>query len=140
MKKPNVLIIDAQGGGLGKQIIAGIRKEELDVHITAVGTNSSATAAMLKAGANEAATGENPVVVAVRNADVIIGPVGVVIADAMIGEITPKIAVSVAQANALRILIPFNSCDNYIAGVGEYSLGRLVDDALQRLKKHLTEE
>ena len=139
MKKPNVLVIDAQGGGLGKMIIAGIRKELPNVHITAVGTNSSASSAMLKAGADEAATGENPVVVASGRADVIMGPVGIVIADAMIGEITPKIAVSVAQARAKRILIPFNTCDNYIAGVQEYSMGRLVEDAVRQLKKLLTE-
>ena len=139
MKKANILVIDAQGGGLGKLIIERIRKENADVHITAVGTNSFASSAMLKVGADEAATGENSVVVASRKADVILGPVGIVIADAMIGEITPKIALSVAQARAKRILIPFNSCDNYIAGVAEYGLARLVDDALSQLKKYLTE-
>ncbi|MBP5331283.1 MAG: DUF3842 family protein, partial [Lachnospiraceae bacterium] len=85
----NILIIDAQGGGIGKQLISEIRKDIPDAHILAVGTNSAATMAMLKAGADEAATGENPVVVASKKADIIIGPIGIVIADSMLGEITP---------------------------------------------------
>ena len=94
---------------------------------------------MLKAGADAAATGENAVTVACRRADYIIGPVGIVIADAMLGEITPTMARAVAQANARRILIPFSNCFNYIAGVSDFSTGRLVDDALKELKKQVTE-
>lgn len=135
-----VLVIDAQGGGLGKQLISCIRKEGLDVHITAVGTNIAATTAMMKAGADEGATGENSVVVACRRADVIIGPIGIVIADAMIGEITPRIAASVAQAEAKRILIPFSNCYNYIAGVSDFSTGRLIADAVKELKNGLQRE
>ena len=136
MKK--VLVIDAQGGGLGRQLISMIR-EIGEVHITAVGTNSAATAAMLKAGADEAATGENSVVVACRRADIIIGPLGIVIADAMLGEITPAMALAAASSNAKRILIPFSSCDNYIAGVQDFSMRRLIEDAMERLKILLTE-
>ncbi len=129
-----VMVVDAQGGGLGRQIIASIRRDMPGVRILAVGTNSTATSAMLKAGADEAATGENAVRVASRKADVIIGPIGMVIADAMLGEITPGMARTVAQADAKRILIPFSSCDNYIAGVSDFTTGRLVDDALSQLK------
>ena len=88
----NILVIDGQGGQLGGQIIKSLKGNFSNADITAVGTNATATAAMLKAGANQAATGENPVVVASRKADVIIGPIGIVIADAMLGEITPKMA------------------------------------------------
>ena len=88
----NILIIDGQGGQLGGQIIKAIRTEFTDADITAIGTNAVATATMLKAGAHQAATGENPVVVACRKADVIIGPIGIVIADSLMGEITPKMA------------------------------------------------
>ena len=133
-----VLVIDAQGGGLGKQLISSIRKDFPDTHIMAVGTNSAATASMLKAGANEAATGENAVFVACRRADIIIGPIGIVIADAMLGEITPAMARAVACADAKRILIPFSNCDNYIAGVDDFSTGKLVKDALAYLKKCLS--
>ena len=137
-EKKVVMVVDAQGGGLGKQLITTMRKERLDVHIIAVGTNSTATSAMLKAGADEAATGENAARVASKKADIIIGPIGMVIADAMLGEITPMIACAIAQADAKRIMIPFNSCDNYIAGVSDFNTGRLIEDALRQLRRDLT--
>ena len=138
MKDPTILVIDAQGGGLGRQLIAEIKKNFEHVTVLAVGTNATATAAMLKAGADTAATGENAVAVACRKADFIIGPVGMVIADAMLGEITPAMAKAVAQADAARILIPFSNCDNYIAGVAQVPTGKLVEDALAQLKKQVT--
>ncbi len=134
-----ILVIDAQGGGLGRQIITSVRKDFPDVDIMAVGTNTAATAAMLKAGADQAATGENSVITACRKADIIIGPIGIVIADAMLGEITPAMARAVAQSPAMRIFIPFSNCDNYIAGVGDFSTGRLIADALSYLKKTIAE-
>lgn len=134
------MVVDAQGGGMGKQLISLIRKEAGDVHIIAVGTNPAATNAMLKSGADEGATGENPVRVVSRKADLIIGPVGMVIADAMLGEITPGMACAIAQADAKRIMVPFNNCDNYIAGVSDFSTGRLIADAVRQLKIFLTED
>ena len=133
-----VMVVDAQGGGLGKQLITTVKKELPETHIIAIGTNSAATSAMLKAGAYEAATGENAVKVAARKADIIVGPVGMVIADAMLGEITPQIACTIAQANAKRIMIPFSNCDNFIAGVSDFSMGRLIADAIDELRKNLT--
>ena len=129
----NILVIDGQGGRLGAQLIKEIRTRLPQSRIMAVGTNSVATAAMLKAGAEESATGENPVVVACRKADVIVGPVGIVIADAMLGEITEKMACAVARADAKRILIPVNRCDHIIAGVGEQSLSALIADAVDKI-------
>lgn len=133
-----ILVVDAQGGGIGKQLISSIRKEIGDLHILAVGTNTAATSAMLKAGADEGATGENPVLVASRKADYIIGPIGMVIANAMLGEITPSMARAIAEADAKRIMIPFSNCDNYIAGVSDFSTGRLIQDAVNQLKSYLT--
>lgn len=130
-----ILVIDAQGGGVGKQLIAAVKQKMQDAVITAVGTNSTATAAMLKAGADYAATGENAVVVACRKADVIIGPVGIVIADALLGEITPAMAAAVARSDAKRILLPFNHCDNIIVGVTDFHVGRLVQGAVAELAK-----
>ena len=132
-----VMIVDAQGGGLGKQLISEIRKEISEIHIIAVGTNSTATSVMLKAGADEAATGENSVAVVSRKADYILGPIGMVIADSMLGEITPKMANAIACSDAVRIMIPFNTCNNIIAGVGEKSTGKLIVDAVSRLKKEV---
>ena len=131
----NILVMDAQGGGIGKQVVTAVRTRFPDATITAVGTNAAATTAMLRAGADEGATGENAAVVCCRRADVIIGPVGIVIADAMLGEVTPRMAVAVGQSAAKRILIPVNHCANFIAGVADLSVGRLVDSVVVELEK-----
>ena len=129
----NVTIIDGQGGQLGAQLIKAVLSRFPEVNLTAVGTNAVATATMLKAGAKNAATGENPTLVACRKADVIIGPIGIVIADSLLGEVTGKMAVAVGQADAVRILIPVNKCDNIVAGVSSLNIGALVEDAVSRL-------
>ena len=131
----NILIIDGQGGQLGAQIIKGILLRLPAVKLTAVGTNAVATTAMLKAGAKNVATGENPVVVACRKAAVIIGPVGIVIADSLMGEITEKMAVAVGRADAVRILIPINKCDNIIVGVPDLNTAALIDDIILKLEE-----
>ena len=131
----NILVMDAQGGGIGKQVVTAVRTRFPDVTITAVGTNAAATTAMLRAGADEGATGENAAVVCCRRADVIIGPVGIVIADALLGEVTPRMAVAVGQSPAKRILIPVNHCANFIAGVADLSVGRLVESVVAELEK-----
>ena len=99
----------------------------------AVGTNSAATGAMLKAGADMAATGENSVEVACRKADVIMGPVGIVIADSMLGEITPRMAAAVGQSQAGRILIPVNMCDNIVVGIADLPMTKKVESAVEAL-------
>jgi hypothetical protein len=129
----NILIIDSQGGGIGKQLVTAIKANFPDLEITAVGTNSMATSAMLKAGADNAATGENAVLVGCRRADVIVGPIGIVIADSLFGEITPAMAVAVGQSNAKRILIPVNHCDNIVAGITDQSIGSLVQNAVEKI-------
>ena len=128
-----ILVIDGQGGGLGRQLVAAVKKAVPQVVVTAIGTNSAATSAMLKAGADRAATGENAVVVGCRRADVILGPIGIVIADALLGEITPAMAAAVCQSGAKRVLIPVNHCDNYIVGVPEQPIGDLVAAAVQKV-------
>ena len=128
-----VLVIDGQGGGLGRQLVTALKDYDAKIEVLAVGTNSAATNAMLKAGADQAATGENSVVVASRQADVIMGPVGIVIADSMLGEITPKMASAVGQSAAKRILIPVNLCDNIIVGVSDTSMGKNVQNAIDAL-------
>ena len=135
-----ILVIDGQGGQMGSQIIKEIAGQMKNVQITAVGTNATAAANMLKAGAHQAATGENPVVVACRKADVIIGPIGIVIADSLLGEVTLKMAAAVGQADAVRILIPVNRCDNLVAGVSGQPLSVLLQDAIGKLCRVLEEE
>lgn len=131
----NILVIDGQGGQLGCQIIKAIVAKHPEADVMAVGTNAVATAAMIKGGAKKAATGENPVIVACRRADVIIGPIGIVIADSLFGEITPAMAVAVGQSNASRIFIPVNKCENLVAGVTNLMVSALIEDTLTKLQK-----
>ena len=130
----NITVIDGQGGHIGAQLVKEITSRFAGHTVTAIGTNAVAAATMLKAGAHRAASGENPVVVACRHADVIIGPIGIVIADSLLGEITPKIALAVGQASAVRILIPMNKCDNLIAGVSSRSTATVIADAIEKLR------
>ena len=131
----NILIIDAQGGGIGKQVILAVKQNMPDAAITAVGTNTTATSMMLKAGADYGATGENAVIVGTRKADVIIGPIGIIVADSMFGEITPAMATAVGQSNAKRILIPVNHCDNIVVGVRNLGIKEMIEDVLAELRK-----
>ena len=128
-----VLVIDGQGGGLGKQLVSSLKGLD-SVCLTAVGTNSLATSAMVKAGASEAATGENAVLVACRRADVIVGAVGIVVADALLGEITPAMAAAVGACSAKKILIPMNKCDTIVCGCEGKTLSACVAEAAERIK------
>ena len=130
----NVVVIDGQGGHLGAGLVKEILEKFPKIRLTAIGINAIATSAMLKAGAPRGATGENSVSVCCRSADVIIGPVGIVIADSMLGEVTPKIALSVARSSAVRILIPMNKCENLVAGVGNMNMAALIGDAVSKLE------
>ena len=133
----NILVIDGQGGQLGSQIVKALLAKFSDIQITAVGTNAVATASMMKAGASKAATGENPVIVACRKADIIIGPIGIVIADSLLGEVTPAMAVAVGQADAARILIPMNKCENMVAGISNLTTSVLIQDAISKVGQYL---
>ena len=130
-----ILVVDGQGGGVGRQLAAQIKETFPDVQLMAIGTNTIATSAMLKGGADSAATGENAVLVAARKADVIVGPLGIVVADSLGGEISPAMANAVAQSNAKRILIPFKHCENVIVGVSDYTLGHLIQQAIDELRR-----
>ena len=130
----NILIIDAQGGGVGRQLVLAIRARFPDADITAVGTNAAATSAMMKAGASRAATGENAVVVCSRRADVIAGAIGIVIADAMLGEITESMAVAVGKSGARKLLLPVNLCANTVVGVPDVSISALLSSTVEHLK------
>lgn len=129
-----VLIIDGQGGGLGRQLVTAVKEKCPEAEVLAVGTNSTATGAMLRAGADQAATGENAVLVACRRADVIIGSIGIVIADSMLGEITPAMAAAVGQSQARRILLPVNQCDNLVVGAADLSMADKVREAAELLR------
>ena len=136
-KKKQILVIDGQGGGMGRQLTAALKETCPQAEILAVGTNALATSAMLKAGADHGATGENAVIVGCRKADLIVGPVGIVIADALFGEVTPAMAQAVGQSHAVRILVPVNHCDNLIAGLDELPMSKLVESAVKLAAEHI---
>lgn len=130
-----IVIVDGQGGGIGKALVERIRREPKlsDAELICVGTNAIATSAMLRAGAVQGATGENAVAVCCRDADVIAGPIGIVLKDAMLGEITPAMAEAVAGSRAERVLIPVARCKTHIAGFEDAPLAQLVDHAVRMI-------
>lgn len=121
-----ILIIDGQGGKIGRAVAEAVLKERPDVRLSVIGTNAIATSNMMRSGVKDAATGENPVAVMAPRADVIIGPVGIVIADSLMGEVTPKMALAVGQSRAKKILIPLNRCDNMVVGVEDIPLAEMI--------------
>ena len=132
-----VVVIDGQSGRMGQLFIERAKSASLPCQIMAVGTNAIATSAMLKAGADNGATGENPVLVACRTADIIVGPIGILAADSLMGEVSPAMAVAVGQSPARKLLLPVNQCNNIVAGVPNLSLGKLMDEAAELLKSML---
>ena len=132
-----IMVIDGQGGKMGKNIVEQLKKRFPEDELLAIGTNSIATAAMLKAGEDAVAKGENPAIVGSRRADIIIGPMGIVIADSLLGEITPKMAVAIGQSSAKKVLIPVNRCQHFLVGCKELPLGeyvKLVAEEVEKIK------
>lgn len=131
-----IIIIDGQGGKMGSLLIEKIKSSSIlsSYRIIAIGTNSIATAAMLKAGADAGATGENPVIVNCKDADFIAGPIGILAADSLLGEITPAMAIAVGQSLAQKILLPVNKCNHHIAGIGNLTMQELIYDAVRQME------
>ncbi|MCL2518157.1 MAG: DUF3842 family protein [Oscillospiraceae bacterium] len=130
-----IVVIDGQGGKIGSMIIEKLLSMQIEIELTAIGTNSIATANMLKAGAAQGATGENSVVVNSRTADIIIGPIGIIAADALLGEVTPVMATAISGSRAKKILIPLNlnKCNFYVAGVKDLTISELISIACEHI-------
>lgn len=135
-----VVVIDGQSGRMGRLFIERAIAAGVPCRFTAIGTNALATAAMLKAGAAEGATGENPVLVACRGADIIVGPIGILAADSMLGEITPAMAAAIGSSEAKKLLLPVNQCGNLVAGTQNLSLSRVMEEGAELLRTLLTRE
>jgi len=129
-----LVVIDGQSGRMGQVLIKRVKAAGLPCKIVAVGANAIATSAMLKAGADAVATGENPVLVNCRDADVIAGPIGILAADSLLGEITPAMAVAVGQSPARKLLLPVNLCNNVVVGTQSMTLSKLMDEAVELLR------
>lgn len=136
-KTMKITIIDGQGGRIGKSIIEQIKKKHADLELYAIGTNSIATSAMLKAGADYGATGDNAVIVNAADSDIIAGPIGIVFANALLGEITPAIATAIGASKAYKILIPVNRCNHFVAGCTETSMGEYIRIAVEKIESML---
>ena len=132
-----LIVIDGQSGRMGQLLIDRMRNAGLSCEVLAIGTNALATAAMLKAGADAGATGENPVLVACRTADIIAGPIGILSADSLLGEITPAMSVAIGQSAAKKVLLPGNQCSNIVVGTQSLSLSKLMDEAVDLLRSML---
>ena len=132
-----IIVIDGQGGKIGRTVIDQLKKRFPEQELLAIGTNSIATSSMLKAGASQGATGENPILVASRDADIIIGPVAIVMADSLLGEITPTMANAVSASRAYKILIPTNRCNHYIAGCQSVSLSDAIQSVCEEVSRVL---
>lgn len=135
MKK--VVVIDGRSGRTGQLFIERVKAAQLPCELIAIGTNAIATSAMLKGGAFAGATGENPVIVACRTADVIAGPIGILSADSLMGEVTPAIAVAVGQSSAVKLLFPISHCNNVVVGTQTMTLSQMVDEAVELLRSML---
>lgn len=136
-----LVIIDGQSGRMGALIAERVKAAKLPCKVLAVGTNAIATATMMKAGADQGAAGENPVMVACRTADVIVGPIGILSADALSGEVTPAMAVAVGQSAAKKLLLPVNRhCGHTMVGVRDLTLSQLVDEVVEQLRLLCAEE
>lgn len=131
-----VAVIDGQGGGIGKALVEKLSKERSEsIEIIALGTNSTATTGMIKAGAHYGATGENSIKVMSNKVDIIVGGIAIIIADSLMGEITKDIATSVSTSSAVKLLLPLNRCNIFIAGTISSNLNDLIDNAVDEILK-----
>lgn len=129
-----IVVMDAQGGGVGKLLIEQLKRALPEQEITAVGTNALATAAMLRAGADQGATGENAIRVMAQRADVILAPIGMALCDAMLGEVTAAMACAVGSSRAKKILLPMNRCSVVIPGYTRQPMADTVAAAVREVE------
>lgn len=133
-----IMVVDGQGGGIGKALIERLKNAVGAEHeLIAVGTNAMATMGMMKGGAKNIATGENAVIYNAKRADIIVGSIGIISANAMLGELSPAMAAAIGESNAVKILIPLNRCGLRVAGVATDSLPAMMDDAVRMVVDYI---
>lgn len=129
-----ILVIDGQGGGIGKSLVEAIKKFDPEIFVIAVGTNSAATNSMKKAGANAVATGENAIIYNAKQADLIVGPIGIIFGNAMYGEISPAMAQAVSCSEAQKYLIPVSQCSGHVLGIEAKTIQEYIQDFIKIIK------
>ena len=130
-----IVVIDGQGGGIGKNIIQVLKEKHPEYTIIGVGTNSMATTQLKKGGADIIATGENAVVYNVKHASIVVGPIGVAFANSMYGEITPAMAKAIGESEARKYFIPVSKCSAQVVGVASKSISEYIDDLVVMIEK-----
>ncbi len=135
-----IVVIDGQGGGIGKSLVEQLKKKLPKEEILAIGVHSIATSNMLKAGADLGVTGENAIVYNCKNAKIITGPIGIIVANGLMGEITKEMAEAITASEAEKILIPVARCSVKVVGVQEMSVGKYVEQAVEMIKQRLEQK
>lgn len=135
-----IAVVDGQGGGIGKALVAGIKAELPDVHVLALGTNSTATGQMLRAGADDGATGENAIVHNMKHVDIVAGVIGILNANSMLGELSPAMANAIGGSDAYKVLLPINRCHIHVVSVEEAPLGVHIENAVKAIKAYIEEK
>ncbi len=133
----NIAVVDGQGGGIGKAIVEKVKKAFPGHNVIALGTNSAATGQMIKAGADEGATGENAIIHNMEHVDVVMGVIGILNANSMMGELSPAMAAAIGGSHTYKILLPINRCHIHVVSVEELSLGNHIDNAVSALDDYI---
>ena len=135
-----IAVVDGQGGGIGRALVAGIKAVLPDVHVLALGTNSTATGQMLRAGADDGATGENAIVHNMKHVDIVAGVIGILNANSMLGELSPAMANAIGGSDAYKVLLPINRCHIHVVSVEEAPLGVHIENAVKAIKEYIEEK
>ena len=139
MKGISIAVVDGQGGGIGSSIVEKLKAELPDINVIALGTNSLATGSMLKAGADQGATGENALIYNVKRVDIIMGVVAVLMPNAMMGELSPRMAEAIGSSDAMKILIPLEKCNIKVSMPGDYTISQCIDYGVELIKEYIQE-
>lgn len=134
-----IAVVDGQGGGIGRAIVEKIKTAMPEVHVIGLGTNSVATGQMLRAGADDGATGENAIVHNMQHVDIVVGVIGILNANSMMGELTPTMASAIGGSHTYKVLLPINRCHIHVVSVEDIPLGRHIDNAVSAIQNFIAE-
>ncbi len=132
-----IAVVDGQGGGIGRAIVEKLRAALTNVEIVALGTNSAATGQMLRAGADDGATGENAIVHNMKSVDIVVGVIAIINANSMMGELSPKMAQAIGESRAFKVLLPINRCNIHVVSVEEVPLSVHLDNAVKTIREYV---